>query len=783
MNSLLDTLFGLEGPGPTFADADSRFGWAQPMEPWAWALLIAALAVVAGLSYTKLASPSWARTGLAGVRTLTLVALLAIIAGPQLLRDRTSVERDWTLVLVDRSASLTVPDVEGVDGRETRDAQLRAALAGSADMWSTLGESKRVVWLGFDAGVYELEREEGAGVPELSEAEGRRTRLGGAIDEALRRAAARPVAGVVVFSDGRSSDEPGRATLRRLTAEGIPVFAVPLGSADPVGDVAIGEIDAPTAAFVGDTVPVRVRLSGVGSGAGEGEGDAPRGTVRLIDTATGEEIARAAVDEETGDSVTLDAPATEEGAVTWRVVFEPEGRDLLEANNSAEVSLSLVDRPLRVLYIDGYPRWEHRYLKSLLLREESIDSTSLLLAPDRRYQQEGDTEIDRLPITAEEWAAFDVVIIGDVRAELFGRDQLAALVRHIAESGGGLLWIAGPNATPQSFAETPLSALIPVAQDASSPRPPVWEDAAVLVPAPGAERLGVLELGTDAWSDPAVGWSLLRYAQRLEPGMLKPGVEVLATAVDAQGRLAGERGAPAVVTMQYGAGRTVYVGSDETWRYRFGTGERVFERFWLPLIRLLARERLARAGRPALLTATPERAEPQQPVVIELELFDRTLLETAPETVRVEVRGPDGSPAELTLSPDDAGTPEDGVRLTARYAATWLPAAPGEYLVRANDPALAGIELGDTVEIVSPEDELRTPQADHASLAALAEATGGAVLGADELGTLPDVLPNRRLILAGTPETTSLWDTPFVLGLMLVLLGIEWIGRRLVRLT
>ncbi len=783
MNGLLDRLFGLEGPGPTFADADSRFGWAQPMEPWAWALLIAALAVVAGLSYTKLAAPSWARVALAGVRTLTLVSLLAIIAGPQLLRDRTSVERDWTLVLVDRSASLAVPDVDGADGRETRDAQLRAALAGSAEMWATLGESKRVVWLGFDAGVYELDREEGAGVPELADAEGRRTRLGGAIDEALRRAAARPVAGVVVFSDGRSSDEPGRATLRRLTAESIPVFAVPLGSADPVGDVAIGEIDAPTAAFVGDTVPVRVRLTGLTRGEGEGAGDATRGTVRLIDVATGEEIASEPVDEETGDSVTLDAPAAEEGAVTWRVVFEPEGRDLLEANNSAEVSLSLVDRPLRVLYIDGYPRWEHRYLKSLLLREDSIDSTSLLLAPDRRYQQEGDTEIDRLPISAEEWAEYDVVIIGDVRAELFGRDQLAALVRHVAESGGGLMWIAGPNATPQSYAQTPLSALIPVAQDASSPRPAVWEEAAVLVRAPGAERLGVLELGTDAWSDPAVGWSLLRYAQRLEPGTLKPGVEVLATAVDGAGRMVGERGAPAVVTMQYGAGRTVYVGSDETWRYRFGTGERVFERFWLPLIRLLARERLARAGRPAVLTATPERAEPQQPVVIEVELFDRTLLETAPETVRVEVRGPDGSPAELTLSPDDAGTPEDGVRLTARYAATWLPAAPGEYLVRANDPALAGIELGDTVEIVSPEDELRTPQADHPALAALAEATGGAVLRADQLGTLPELLPNRRLILAGTPETTSLWDTPFVLGVMLFLLGLEWAGRRLVRLT
>lgn len=87
------------------------------------------------------------------------------------------------------------------------------------------------------------------------------------------------------------------------------------------------------------------------------------------------------------------------------------------------------------------------------------------------------------------------------------------------------------------------------------------------------------------------------------------------------------------------------------------------------------------------------------------------------------------------------------------------------------------------VEVVADADELRRPQADHGLLAALAKDTGGAVLTPDQLQTLSTVLPNRAVRLLGPAEIQTLWDTPLSLTLLLVLLTLEWAGRRLVKLS
>src|SRR5690606_34079920 len=97
------------------------------------------------------------------------------------------------------------------------------------------------------------------------------------------------------------------------------------------------------------------------------------------------------------------------------------------------------------------------------------------------------------------------------------------------------------------------------------------------------------------------------------------------------------------------------------------------------------------------------------------------------------------------------------------FATTWIPVASGRYRVEAIDPLLvsAGASVGGlaaSVEVWQPDDELRRPQTDHDLLARLSRATGGQVLGIDELAQLPRLLPNRRLKLAGEPDVQTLWD-------------------------
>jgi hypothetical protein len=153
------------------------------------------------------------------------------------------------------------------------------------------------------------------------------------------------------------------------------------------------------------------------------------------------------------DTVQLVASPASTGDARWEVrVSEAEAaRDLLPANDRRAVPITLVDRPMRVLYVDGYPRWEYRYLKNLLQRERTIESSVMLLSADRDFAQEGNTPIARLPRTREEFERYDLIVLGDLPATFFTGEQLTEMRRAVAERGTGLAWIGGARNTPRSW--------------------------------------------------------------------------------------------------------------------------------------------------------------------------------------------------------------------------------------------------------------------------------------------------------------------------------------------
>jgi hypothetical protein len=775
-----------------------------------WLLAIVGAAALAWWSYWRLDGARRWRMALAAGRGLILVLLLLLISGPELVRPNDRVEKDWVLVLIDRSASMSIPDAPTGGAPIPRDQQLQAALTQSWPALSTLTTDRTVLWLGFDSGVFDLPTRPAlaAGEPpaspalELGQPQGRRTSLGAAIDQALARAAARPVSGVVVLSDGRSFDEPSRQAIRRLHSERIPVLAVPLGSTEPVTDLSIDRAEAPAMAFVNDTIPVGVDIDRLGQ-----SGRPIPGKVQLIDTQTKEILderplpadGEAWADQRT--RITLSTKQKQSGKFTWAVRIIPDTPDLIAENNSAEVAVELVDRPLRVAYFDGYPRWEHRYLKNLLLREGSIESANLLLASNRRYMQEGDVLLETLPRSPEEWARFDVIIMGDLPPMVFSHQQLEQIRDLVAIRGAGLLWVAGPGATPTAWRETPLSELLPFGLSSSDSSAGVraWPEPVVMLPAPTARRLNLLELGEsseEAWpamlADPAMGWSQLHYAQRIDAARLKPTAEVLAYFVPVSEASPSperpltpspsESASPAVLSMRYGAGRVLYVATDEIWRWRYARGEVLPERFWLPLIRLQGRESLARGSRPAALEISPRRPQVEQPVRVAVQLLDQSLADSAPQALTVRIRyESEQRPLELTLAPE-TDLSSGAARSARSYATTWVPTEPGKYRVDVADALLASSALSAEFYVSLPEDELRHPETDHPLLARLVEQTGGHMLPPGRLSEVPELLPKREVHIAGTPDIETLWDKPIVLFLLLTLLTAEWVGRRLIKL-
>lgn len=807
----LDSLLSLDRLSTS--DPLVAFEFAYPLPAWAWALILPACIAFALLTYTKLVGKRLPRMALGITRALLVVLLALLLSGPQLARQTERVEKDWVLFLIDRSLSLAVADAPSPEGPVTREAQLQSVVSGFSPVVSELRLTRNVAASGFGASTFDLTAAFTATPPTLPAMGSRATRLGEAIDDTLAAYSGRPIAGLVVISDGRTSESllsPQR--IAALNARSIPVFTVPLGSELAVPDLSIARVDATSTAFLEDVVPigVTVALNGPNGVITDGTGLPPSGTIELFDEDTGRVLSSrplaepdpAATNTTPGTfRFTLSTKAEAAGVARWAVRLRPETPDLAPTNNSASFRIDFADRPIRILYLDGYPRWEYRYLKNTLMREASIRSSVLILSSDRRFLREGTDPIDGAPRTLPDWSAFDAVILGDLRPELFSDAQISQLRSMVAERGAGLVWLGGPSAVPNAWKASPLADLLPftpgvIGASGVEPGKP-WLDPVLIRPAPAARRFGVLQLGDSAespwpgWlSDGSLNWSFLRYAQRFDISSLKPTTEVLAEAVT-KGRSGDSAASPLVMTMRYGAGRIVYVGTDEVWRLRFGRGETLPERFWIPLLRLAARESLGRSGKSAVLELSPTTGVAGRPVQITLRLIDQSLLDAAPESLRIRVsRESDAHqvsqpPVELTLLRQAvrSADPFESAASVGNYSGTFTPSDQGRFAIDSTEPLLSAAGLSASLEVVLPDDELRIPQTDHPLLAQLSAQTSGAVIAPANIGTLATMLPNREVRILGVPDVETLWDKPLALILFILLLGVEWVGRRVIRLS
>ncbi|MEM1446864.1 MAG: hypothetical protein AAGF84_12465, partial [Planctomycetota bacterium] len=805
----LDAWLGLDEV--SFAEA-TAIGWRFPLPLWAWVLIVLASAGLSWWTYRRLLGPTWARMGLAGLRGLLLVLIAVLLAGPEVVRTDETVEEDVLLVLVDRTASMTVADVPIVPRSPdnvvtflgpslvSREQALRGALEEQGDVFSEeqLGRGRQVAWLGFGEQAFELDSPVGdAGVEALGEPSDQTTALRTAVEAALRRGAGRPISGIVLMSDGRSPEATGADLLSKLEQQSVRVYSVPLGAERLPLDLALGRVESPTTAFINDAVPITVVVEQPGQSPGDDPLDPSRITVRLIDTETDDVL-----DQQTLEGVGLGKPlrlkgrSSQPGEMPWgvEVVYQsPDGNEdeLNLTNNAESFVVSLIDRPIRVLYVEGYPRWEYRYLKNMLIREQSIDSSMFLLSADRAFAQEGDTPITRLPNTPGEWRRYDVVIVGDVPAESMSAEQRKQLHDLVAQRGAGLLWMAGPGSMPTTYASTMLADLLPMRDPEAVSLLP-WARASV-EPTALAETLSVLQLRSagDA-EDEAANWPQglpgLRWVQDM--GELKPSAEVLANAVaDASTEADGQ---PLVTRLRFGSGQALYVATDETWRWRYARGEVYFEQFWVQLVRMLGRAAATRTEEPVRLAVSARSTPVGGTVVVDLDIEDAALLARDLPSINVAVRRADDA-LERDLA-EFALRPAPGSRSSAsatgldessrRYTAPWLANVSGALELVVTDPALSGLDLRVPLDVIASDDELRRAEADVPRLVRLAEATGGRVVPLDDLSQLtgPGVVRNLSRKTAND-VAEPIWNSALALALVVGLITLEWIGRKLVRLV
>lgn len=800
--SWLDRFLGLDG-SMSLGDENTALGWAYPLPGWVWLLIVIGVLAIAHGSYARMEGARWARFGLAMFRALLLIALAVLLAGPTAVRTDVTPEADWLLVMVDRSASMTFKDTQEGDEAISRDEALREALAKQLALFGDerLGQSRNIVWFGYDREAYPIDPP-GSGNKLFSEPSVQATNLRTAVDQVLQSAAGRTISGVVLFGDGQSPQPTGQAVIDKLARQDIPVFSVPLGSAVPRLDLALQRIDAPVSAFAGDLVPLTVTVRRQDIVPGEDAAvdiDPAQVRVRLINTDTGEVVdERTLIEDGFAAPVRLQAKADEAGELNLRAEVSYEGQvtdaqaEIATNNNGRSVSIAMVDRALKVLYIDRV-RWDYKFLVPMLKREESIDSSILLVDADRGFVQEGNTPLSRFPLTAEEIRPYDVIMIGDVHPRFFSDQQLALIKEHVATRRAGLLWVGGDRCTPNLFAGTDLELLLPMTTPSAVGRLIPAEGFEVpIAPTQAAKELNLLRLSLKRGDD--VGTAMPEWPSNLPPfrwaqdlGTLRPGTRTLAHALGMVSPATGEP-SPLVVLYRFGGGEVIYVGTDETFRWRQVGGEVYFEQFWIQLLRKLGRTRLQQIDDRARFVVSPTAVDLGATQLVELIIEDPALIRSAPQSVRVQVlaRGVTDEKAltevgEVELRPTGfQGDLDSGARAT--YQANWRSDQPGRFVLKVTEPLLEALELEAPVEVRDPAQELARAATDHDRLIRLAKGTGGAVLELNNLAQLESLVPDRSREL--TQETRQpLTNTLLALGVLLGLLTLEWALRRGLKLV
>jgi uncharacterized membrane protein len=786
MNRLWEILLGLDrGFLSRDGELSLRFHPTWPFADilgnglWNLMLVVAAITLVVWVYNREGKSQRW-RLILGGGRLLVLLLLIALLNRPALTLTRARVEPSILAVMVDDSVSMRVADLQDSAGQ--RQSRLEAALSlltgRDAALLKSLDETHDLRFFRFDRDAVRIEGEDPLAALTALEPTGPSTAVAEAVRSALSDLQGQNLAGILLLTDGRDAPaRPDAAALAAVKQAGVRLFPVPIGGEQEPRNVEVQSVVAQDVAFAGDIVNIVavVRAAGI-------EGNQP---VRLalkdqdgnaVMNPDGQPVtASADIAGGVPTEVELHLETVTPGTLQLVVEAEPDPSEIDADDNRRPVHIEVMDAKIAVLYVEGYPRWEYKHLKNHVVRDSTINASVLLTSADPTFAQEGDTPIQRFPVSIDELLDYDVVLLGDVSPQQFSDGQLQLIEEFVGDKGGGFGMMAGPRDSPWAWQGTPIERLLPVEVVA----PPE-----MLLGEGGAIAEGFRPLLTDAGRQSGI----FRFEREREANeeylrsgiqplfwfadglIAKPGVgEVLASHPETSAP--DGRPAPLVVTGRYGAGRTLFSALDETWRWRYYTGEHVFDTYWVQQLRFLARGRKLGQRRLALAVQRPTYELGQQ-VQVELRLLDPALSRQLPDRLELEVRNEQGQPVS-TASLIRRGEGAEADRYTASFPAGRI----GNFVVALPPMAGGEQELTAPVTVQVPQLELDRPIVDRPSLQRLADDTGGQLVAISEAGTLPSVITSveKRIPIV---SDQALWDAPLALALFALLITMEWVGRK-----
>ncbi len=767
---------------------------------WLWPLagFLAVATAILVWSY-RAAPPGPVRAVCLGLKVLGLAALAVCLLEPMWTGQRARPGANLFLVLADNSQGMQVKD-EGA--AITRGDELKALTDPSRTDWqSTLADSFDLRRYTFDRGLQSTK--------DFSELDfsGSTTAIGGALTAAAERFKGRPVAGILLLTDGNATDL--RDPLPDLA--GLPpVYPVVIGRRGPARDLSVQQVQVSQTAF--EDAPVILQADVAASGF------------------RGESIVAQVIDRNGRVVAEKSQVGRRDGETqAFRFELKPEQPGLLfyqlkvggttaatgpaaenEAtliNNQRVVAVNRSRGPYRILYVTGRPNWEFKFLNRALMEDREIELVGLIRVAKREPKFEfrgraGETsnplfrgfgdqspdEVERydqpvlvrlntrdefelaggFPRTPEDLYGYHAIIVDDLEAEFFRPEQAMLVQKFVSERGGGFMMLGGMESFQQGgYHRTPIGEMLPVYLD----RP---EDA----DPPGAVRW---ELAREGWLQP---WARLRdneadERQRLDtlPAFevinrvrsVKPGASVIATARDFEGKEV-----PALTVQRFGRGRTAALAIGDLWRWGMRSEEARtdMDKAWRQWARWLVADVPGRVQ----LSVEPVAGDTVGAVNLQVRVRDEKHQPLDDATVTLEL--------EPVMAAESAGTlrlqAEASAREAGLYETTFVPRLTGGYKATAVASNAVGGEVGRdeagwSVDLAA--DEFRSLAPNLPLMQTLAARTGGEVVPLESLNAFVRTLPERRVPVMET-WSYPLWHTPAMLVFAFACLLAEWGLRR-----
>lgn len=731
-------------------------GWAV-YAALALGLLVAAPAIVSTLRLRAGTQPH-ERMIVAALRGTAVLLLGICLLRPALLVKAAEPQRNVLAVLVDDSRSMRIADV---DGRARADYVRRAFGGPDSALLKALGERFVVRTFRFSS---DADRVGNLGALAF---DGARSRVEDALRRVRQELTGVPLAGIVLVTDGADNADSALAGGAMLAGgPTVPVFAIGVGSERFARDVEVVRLDAPRTALEGGTLAVDVTIAQSGL-AGQ--------TAQLVVEDEGRIIASQQITlagEGGTHPVRVLVPVATAGIrrLTARVVSRPD--EQLVENNARELLVRVRDGRERILYIEGEPRFELKFVRRAVADDAQLEVVALQRTADNKFLRLGVRDSAELltgfPTTREELFSYRAVVLGSIEASYFTAEQLRMLADFVGERGGGLLALGGRRSFREGgYAGTPLAEVMPLELgDAAG----ALADDDYLVeltvsPTSAGQEHAVTQVA-DARDASLARWRTLPPLTTVNRARaLKPGATALLI-----GR--GEAGeVPVLAYQRYGRGIAAALAVQDSWLWQMHAEvpleDRTHERFWQQLLRWL----VSAVPDRATVATSLERPGAGEPLTLRASVRDSAWRGMNDAVVLAHVTAPSGAVRDVPLSWTGE---EDG-----DFRAVFTPEEDGVHQVRTEvtrggeqlDAAAAFARTGDGAEEYF-EAGLRA-----GFLRRLAEETGGRYYTPATASALPrDVVYTESG--ATVLERKELWDMPIVLLLLVGLLGGEWAYRR-----